>query len=240
MAGGPTASSTSRAAATPRRSGSRTSTSPTSTPRRAASARSWRTSAIDPADARAGPRLRRVHGEHPRRLPAALHQQQLRPTGMRRAPEERDLPDGRRVRRPAADRRLTRDQAMYHFISGYTAKLAGTEVGVTEPKATFSTCFGAPFMPRHPGVYARDAGRAPGCATTCRSGWSTPAGRAGPTASAQRMNISHTRAMVHAALDGRLEGVRDRHRPDLRLRGPRHLPGRPRRAAPATGHLARH
>ena len=50
--------------------------------------------------------------------------------------------------------RLTREQAMYHFISGYTAKLAGTEVGVKEPTATFSTCFGAPFMPRHPSVYA--------------------------------------------------------------------------------------
>ena len=49
--------------------------------------------------------------------------------------------------------RLTPDQAMYHFLSGYTAKVAGTEIGVTEPEATFSTCFGAPFMPRHPSVY---------------------------------------------------------------------------------------
>src|SRR5438270_2962271 len=49
--------------------------------------------------------------------------------------------------------RLTPDQAMYHFLSGYTAKVAGTEIGVTEPQATFSTCFGAPFMPRHPSVY---------------------------------------------------------------------------------------
>ena len=71
------------------------------------------------------------------------------------ATRERRLPDRRCVRRAAArSARLTRDQAMYHFISGYTAKLAGTEVGVKEPTATFSTCFGAPFMPRHPCVYA--------------------------------------------------------------------------------------
>ena len=66
--------------------------------------------------------------------------------------------------------RLTHDQAAYHFISGYTAKLAGTEIGVKEPNATFSACFGAPFMPRHPGEYAAmlierlDALRRPGLA----------------------------------------------------------------------------
>ena len=80
--------------------------------------------------------------------------------------------------------RLSRDQAMYHFISGYTAKLAGTEVGVKEPGATFSLCFGAPFMPRHPAVYARDAGREAGPVRRARSGWSTPAGPAAPTAPA--------------------------------------------------------
>ena len=79
--------------------------------------------------------------------------------------------------------RLTPDQAMYHFLSGYTAKVAGTEIGVTEPQATFSTCFGAPFMPRHPSIYGNllkeriAKGRS-------IAGWSTPAGPAANMASA--------------------------------------------------------
>ena len=71
---------------------------------------------------------------------------------------------------------------MYHFLSGYTAKVAGTETGVTEPKATFSTCFGAPFMPLRPTVYATMLGSG-SRGTTCASGWSTPAGPAARTAS---------------------------------------------------------
>jgi phosphoenolpyruvate carboxykinase (ATP) len=102
--------------------------------------------------------------------------------------------------------RLSRDQALYHFISGYTAKLAGTEVGVKEPSATFSTCFGAPFMPRHPGVYARMLGerldRFGVNAWLVNTGWT-----GGPYGVGQRMNIQWTRNMVRAALDGRLDGV---------------------------------
>ena len=67
--------------------------------------------------------------------------------------------------------RLTAEQAMYHFLSGYTAKVAGTERGVTEPSATFSACFGAPFLPLHPGRLRQDAGRADRASTARRSGW---------------------------------------------------------------------
>ncbi len=102
--------------------------------------------------------------------------------------------------------RLTRDQAMYHFMSGYTAKLAGTEVGVKEPSATFSTCFGAPFMPRHPSVYAGMLGerldRHDVPVWLVNTGWT-----GGPYGIGQRMNITHTRQMVRAALQGRLNGV---------------------------------
>lgn len=104
--------------------------------------------------------------------------------------------------------KLTPEQAMYHFLSGYTARVAGTEKGLgKEPQATFSTCFGAPFMPRHPSVYGamlRDKIAKHG--TTCwlvNTGWS--GGRAG--AGGERMRIAYTRAMVRAALDGRLNAA---------------------------------
>jgi phosphoenolpyruvate carboxykinase (ATP) len=108
--------------------------------------------------------------------------------------------------------RLTRDQAMYHFISGYTAKLAGTEVGIREPQATFSTCFGAPFMPRHPAVYADMLGerldRYDVPVWLVNTGWT-----GGPYGTGERMNISHTRQMVRAALSGALNDVPTRTDP---------------------------
>ena len=102
--------------------------------------------------------------------------------------------------------RLTHAQAAYHFISGYTAKLAGTEIGVKEPKATFSACFGAPFMPRHPGEYAHmlsdRLARHDATVWLVNTGWT-----GGPYGTGERMNIAHTRAMVRAALNGRLTDV---------------------------------
>ncbi len=102
--------------------------------------------------------------------------------------------------------RLSHDQAAYHFISGYTAKLAGTEIGVKEPKATFSACFGAPFMPRHPGVYAamlvERLARWNVPVWLVNTGWT-----GGPYGTGERMNINHTRAMVRAALNGLLDEV---------------------------------
>ncbi|HEY2887682.1 MAG TPA: phosphoenolpyruvate carboxykinase (ATP), partial [Candidatus Limnocylindrales bacterium] len=102
--------------------------------------------------------------------------------------------------------RLTHDQAAYHFLSGYTAKLAGTEIGVKEPKATFSTCFGAPFMPRPPAEYAHllveRLARWDVPVWLVNTGWT-----GGPYGTGERMNISHTRAMVRAALNGQLANV---------------------------------
>jgi phosphoenolpyruvate carboxykinase (ATP) len=102
--------------------------------------------------------------------------------------------------------RLTHDQAAYHFISGYTAKLAGTEIGIKEPKATFSACFGAPFMPRHPGEYAamliERLAKWDVPVWFVNTGWT-----GGPYGTGERMNIIHTRTMVRAALNGQLDGV---------------------------------
>ena len=102
--------------------------------------------------------------------------------------------------------KLTPSQAMYHFLSGYTAKVAGTEKGVTEPQATFSACFGAPFMVLSPTVYANLLGEKIGKHQVdvwlVNTGWS-----GGPYGVGQRMKISYTRAMVNAALNGRLRDV---------------------------------
>ena len=102
--------------------------------------------------------------------------------------------------------RLSASQAAYHFISGYTAKVAGTEVGVTEPEATFSACFGEPFMPMHPGVYAdllsKKMAEHGSTAWLINTGWS-----GGSYGVGKRMKIKHTRAMLNAALDGALNNV---------------------------------
>ncbi len=102
--------------------------------------------------------------------------------------------------------RLSADAAMYHFLSGYTAKVAGTEKGVTEPKATFSACFGAPFLPLPAGRYATMLGQKIAAHRArvwlVNTGWT-----GGPYGSGTRMKIRHTRAMIAAALAGQLDGV---------------------------------
>jgi len=99
--------------------------------------------------------------------------------------------------------KLTPEQAMYHFISGYTAKVAGTERGVTEPQATFSACFGAPFMPLHPTVYAELLANKirthNATVWLLNTGWT-----GGAYGEGHRMKLSHTRRMLSAALDGNL------------------------------------
>jgi phosphoenolpyruvate carboxykinase (ATP) len=105
---------------------------------------------------------------------------------------------------------------MYHFLSGYTAKVAGTEIGVTEPTATFSTCFGAAFMPRHPSVYGNLLKKriAEGGATCwlVNTGWS---GGKATEPGIKRMPIKATRALLNAALDGKLDSVEYRKDPNF-------------------------
>jgi phosphoenolpyruvate carboxykinase (ATP) len=122
--------------------------------------------------------------------------------------------------------RLTPEQAMYHFLSGYTAKVAGTERGVTEPSATFSACFGAPFLPLHPGVYAKMLGEK--IATHGAKVWLVNTGwTGGAYGTGSRMKLGFTRAMVTAALSGQLDHVHYVTDPVFGLAVPAKVPGVP-------------
>ncbi len=122
--------------------------------------------------------------------------------------------------------RLTTEQAMYYFLSGYTSKLAGTEAGVTSPQATFSSCFGAAFLPRRPREYAnllRD--RIEGHNVRCyliNTGWT-----GGPYGTGERISIRHTRAMVQAAISGKLEAIETVEDPIFGLHIPKSCPDVP-------------
>jgi phosphoenolpyruvate carboxykinase (ATP) len=122
--------------------------------------------------------------------------------------------------------RMTPDAAMYHFLSGYTAKVAGTEKGVTEPKATFSTCFGAPFLPLPPQFYATMLGeriaKYNAHVWLINTGWS-----GGAYGTGRRMKIAYTRAIVRAALSGALDHVAYRRDERFNLDVPTSCPGVP-------------
>jgi phosphoenolpyruvate carboxykinase (ATP) len=123
---------------------------------------------------------------------------------------------------------LADKEVMYHFVSGFTAKLAGTEVGITEPQAAFSACFGAPFMAQKPSVYARllaqKMAKAKARCVLLNTGWS-----GGPYGVGKRISIGHTRALLSAALSGALDPGRvelEEH-PIFKLKMPRACPGVP-------------
>ena len=122
--------------------------------------------------------------------------------------------------------KLTPGQAMYQFISGYTAKVAGTEAGVTEPKPTFSACFGAPFLPLHPGKYAEMLGEKMQKhhvnVWLVNTGWT-----GGPYGEGHRMKLGYTRAMITAALEGSLDNVETTTDPIFGVAIPKEVPGVP-------------
>lgn len=122
--------------------------------------------------------------------------------------------------------KLSPEQAMYHFISGYTAKVAGTERGVTEPSATFSACFGAPFMPLHPTVYAellaKKIKRHGSQVWLVNTGWT-----GGPYGVGSRMSLKHTRQIINAVLNGELSDVDYVEEPFFGLMIPKNVPGVP-------------
>ena len=120
--------------------------------------------------------------------------------------------------------RLSRDQALFFFLAGYTSKLAGTELGVTEPQPTFSTCFGAPFLPQPPTVYAKLLGekleRHDAATWLINTGWT-----GGPFGEGHRMPIQATRALLAAVLSGELAGVEFREDPIFGFQVPMRAPG---------------
>ena len=122
--------------------------------------------------------------------------------------------------------RLTNGQAMYQFISGYTAKVAGTEAGVTEPKPTFSACFGAPFLPLHPGKYAKMLGekmqKHKVNVWLINTGWT-----GGEYGEGHRIKLAYTRAMITAALEGKLNDTETTKDPIFGLEVPVSVPGLP-------------
>src|SRR5699024_3245232 len=122
--------------------------------------------------------------------------------------------------------KYSKEQAMYHFLSGYTSKLASTERGVTDPEATFSTCFGAPFLPLAPSIYAEMLGKKieqhNSNVFLVNTGWT-----GGPYGVGHRMKLSYTRAMVHAALEGELNTVETATDDIFGLNIPLHVPGVP-------------
>ncbi len=131
--------------------------------------------------------------------------------------------------------RLTLEQAMYHFLSGYTAKLAGTERGLgKEPSATFSAGFGEPFLPRSPQLYAKMLGeKLKRHNVTCylvNTGWV-----GGPYGVGERMNLKYTRAMVNAAIAGQLDQVPAEPHPMFRVLVPKSVPGVPPELLDARG-----
>ncbi|TFD98252.1 phosphoenolpyruvate carboxykinase (ATP) [Jeotgalibacillus salarius] len=122
--------------------------------------------------------------------------------------------------------KLTKEQAMYHFLSGYTSKLAGTERGITEPEATFSTCFGSPFLPLEPTVYAEMLGKKleehEAEVYLVNTGWT-----GGAYGTGSRMKLTYTRAMVRAALHGELANTETAKNGLFGLETPIHVPGVP-------------
>ena len=123
--------------------------------------------------------------------------------------------------------KLTTEQAMYHFISGYTAKVAGTEMGITEPQTTFSACFGKAFLPLHPGKYAELLGKKLKAnpdvnVWLVNTGWT-----GGAYGTGSRIKLAYTRALITAALEGKLDGVEFGETPFFKLRFPKACPGVP-------------